>query len=128
MLKENAIKSLLKRGLLSEIDIHFANFITGFSPDNDPDIFLAAALVSQATGSGDICLNHLLELYHFDGGRFYISIFKNLIPARVGHNNSRKIEAVVDSPLNLFLCVSFLDDIRVSYDCLTIKLLRHHFW
>jgi exodeoxyribonuclease V alpha subunit len=57
MLKRNTIKSLLKKGLLSEIDIHFAKFIAGFSPDNDPDIFLAAALVSQATGSGDICLN-----------------------------------------------------------------------
>ena len=57
MLKRNTIKSLLKKGLLSEIDIHFAKFIAGFSPDNDPDIFLAAALVSHATGSGDICLN-----------------------------------------------------------------------
>ena len=57
MLKRNTIKSLLKKGFLSEIDIHFAKFIAGFSPDNDPDIFLAAALVSHATGSGDICLN-----------------------------------------------------------------------
>ena len=57
MINKNTIKSLLKKGLLSEIDIHFAQFITGFSPDNDPDIFLAAALVSHATGTGDICLN-----------------------------------------------------------------------
>jgi exodeoxyribonuclease V alpha subunit len=57
MLKKNPIKSLLKRGLLSEIDIHFANFINGFSPENDPDIFLAAALVSHTTASGNICLN-----------------------------------------------------------------------
>jgi exodeoxyribonuclease V alpha subunit len=39
MLKRNTVKNLLKKGLLSEIDIHFANFINGFSPDNDPDIF-----------------------------------------------------------------------------------------
>jgi exodeoxyribonuclease V alpha subunit len=57
MLKRNTIKSLLKKGLLSEIDIHFANFINGFSPDNDPDIFLAAALVSHTTAGGNICLN-----------------------------------------------------------------------
>jgi len=57
MLNRNTIKNLLKKGLLSEIDIHFARFITGLSPDHDPDIFLAAALVSHATGKGDICLN-----------------------------------------------------------------------
>ena len=57
MLNRNTIKSLLKKGLLSEIDIHFARFITGLSPDHDPDIFLAAALVSHVTGKGDICLN-----------------------------------------------------------------------
>jgi exodeoxyribonuclease V alpha subunit len=57
MLKRNTIKSLLKLGLLSEIDIQFAKFINGFSPDNDPDIFLAAALVSHTTANGNICLN-----------------------------------------------------------------------
>ncbi len=57
MLKRNTIKSFLKKGLLSEIDIHFANFINGFSPENDPDIFIAAALVSHTTASGNICLN-----------------------------------------------------------------------
>jgi exodeoxyribonuclease V alpha subunit len=57
MFKTNTIKSLLKMGLLSEIDIHFANFINGFSAGNDPDIFLAAALVSHTTASGNICLN-----------------------------------------------------------------------
>ena len=57
MLKRNTIKNLLKKGLLSEIDIHFANFINGFSPENDPDIFLAAALVSHTTAGGNICLN-----------------------------------------------------------------------
>jgi exodeoxyribonuclease V alpha subunit len=57
MLKESTINSLLQKGLLSEIDIYFAKFIGSFSKDHDPDIFLAAALVSHATGSGDICLN-----------------------------------------------------------------------
>jgi exodeoxyribonuclease V alpha subunit len=57
MLNQKAIKSLLKKGLLSEIDVHFARFITGRSPDYDSDIFLTAALVSHATGKGDICLD-----------------------------------------------------------------------
>ncbi|MGD2187221.1 MAG: exodeoxyribonuclease V subunit alpha [Desulfobacterales bacterium] len=57
MIDRNTQNVLLKKGLLSEIDVHFARFISGFSPDNDPDIFLAAALVSHATGSGDTCLN-----------------------------------------------------------------------
>lgn len=57
MLPANTINRLLKRGMLSEIDIHFARFITDLSPDHDNDIFLAAALVSHATGQGDICLD-----------------------------------------------------------------------
>ena len=44
-------------GIFSEIDIHFGNFIDGFSPNSDPDIFLAAALVSHTTASGNTCLN-----------------------------------------------------------------------
>ena len=57
MLHANTINNLLKRGMLFEIDLHFAHFITGLSPDHDGDIFLAAALVSHATGQGDICLD-----------------------------------------------------------------------
>jgi exodeoxyribonuclease V alpha subunit len=57
MIDQNTIKSLLQKGLLCEIDIHFAKFITDFSADQDPDIFLAAALVSHATGNGDICFD-----------------------------------------------------------------------
>ena len=57
MMEKSALRSLLQKGLLSEIDIHFANFIDGFSPNNDPDIFLAAALVSHATAGGDTCLD-----------------------------------------------------------------------
>ena len=57
MLNPHTKKSLLKKGLLSEMDIHFAQFIARFSTDQDSDIFLAAALVSRATGQGDICLD-----------------------------------------------------------------------
>jgi len=56
-LKKNTIAAIINSGIFSEIDIHFAGFILRFSVDQDPDIFLAAALVSRATANGDICLN-----------------------------------------------------------------------
>jgi exodeoxyribonuclease V alpha subunit len=49
--------SLSAGGAFSDIDIHFARFIARFDPQADSDIFLAAALASRATGSGDICLD-----------------------------------------------------------------------
>jgi exodeoxyribonuclease V alpha subunit len=57
MIDQNTINDLRKNSLLSEIDIHFAKFIADFSADKDSDVFLAAALVSHATGTGDICFN-----------------------------------------------------------------------
>ena len=52
------IKSISRNiGIFSDIDIHFAGFIERFSADEDPNVFLAAALASRATGSGDICLD-----------------------------------------------------------------------
>ena len=39
-----------------------------FSAREDPDIFLAAALVSHATGTGDICFNLETAADHFLGG------------------------------------------------------------
>ncbi|MEJ2729549.1 MAG: exodeoxyribonuclease V subunit alpha, partial [Deltaproteobacteria bacterium] len=57
MLQKNTLNSLLQKRLFSEIDLHFAKFIADFSADNDAEVFLAAAMVSRATGGGDICLN-----------------------------------------------------------------------
>jgi exodeoxyribonuclease V alpha subunit len=54
---QNLISTLNTAGIFSRIDIHFARFILDFSNDQDPDIFLAAALVSRATANGDICLD-----------------------------------------------------------------------
>ncbi|MEE8324594.1 MAG: hypothetical protein V3R31_02965, partial [Candidatus Humimicrobiaceae bacterium] len=56
MRKDN-ITTLYQTGLLSEIDIHFARFISQLSNNDDPDIFLGSALVSSATRSGDVCLD-----------------------------------------------------------------------
>ena len=56
------IRELQSSGLLSAIDVHFAGFISEYaSTDSDMELFLAAGLVSRATGQGDICLD--LETY-----------------------------------------------------------------
>jgi len=48
------ITHLYQKGYLTDIDVHFAKFITGLSKNDDPDIFLASALASNATGNGDV--------------------------------------------------------------------------
>ncbi len=56
-MNKTIIADLYQSGYLSDIDLHFANFITSFEKREDPDIYLAAALVSRSTGSGDGCLD-----------------------------------------------------------------------
>ena len=56
-MKNKVITSLNHKRIFSWIDIHFAQFILQYCRDNDPDVFLAAALVSRATHNGDICLD-----------------------------------------------------------------------
>jgi len=43
--------------MLTYIDLHFGRFINRLAESNDPEIFLAAALVSNAAGNGDVCLD-----------------------------------------------------------------------
>jgi exodeoxyribonuclease V alpha subunit len=53
-----AIRELQAIGMLSALDLHFARFISEYgSDDQDAGLFLAAGLVSQATGQGHICLD-----------------------------------------------------------------------
>ena len=52
-MNKNNITHLIESEYLSEIDIHFGKFITGLDKNDHPDIFIAAALVSRATGDGD---------------------------------------------------------------------------
>ncbi|MGD2272204.1 MAG: hypothetical protein PVI06_17520, partial [Desulfobacterales bacterium] len=48
---------LYHKGVIKEIDLHFARFMARLAEDGDPDLSLAAALVSSACGRGDICLD-----------------------------------------------------------------------
>ncbi len=57
ILNEKNIQTLLDNGFLSELDIHFARFMTRISGQDSPGLFLAAALVSRATSQGHVCLD-----------------------------------------------------------------------
>jgi exodeoxyribonuclease V alpha subunit len=55
------------QGLLSDLDVHFARLIAGYG--ESPPVVLAAALLSQLTSSGHVCLelDALAEQPVFDG-------------------------------------------------------------
>ncbi|MBW1703678.1 MAG: exodeoxyribonuclease V subunit alpha [Deltaproteobacteria bacterium] len=48
---------MLQHGIFSELDLHFARLMARLSGEQAPELFLAAALVSRATGEGHICLD-----------------------------------------------------------------------
>ena len=51
------ITVLHHKGYLTNLDMHFGKFITGLCHNEDPDIFLAAAFVSNVIGKGHVCLD-----------------------------------------------------------------------
>ena len=56
-MKKDYITNLYQRDYLSDTDVYFARFIGGLNENNDPDISLAAALVSRAVGNQDVYLD-----------------------------------------------------------------------
>ena len=48
---------LHESGLLTDLDLHFARFMNRLAGGGSPELALAAALASHATGQGDICIN-----------------------------------------------------------------------
>ncbi|MBU0545523.1 MAG: exodeoxyribonuclease V subunit alpha [Proteobacteria bacterium] len=48
---------LYNNNILTYIDIHFGSFMNKLSKNEDTGLFLAAALVSNAAGNGDVCLD-----------------------------------------------------------------------
>ena len=56
-MRTNNLQTLYQEGVLTEIDLHFAGFMSSLAGDDDPDFSLAAALVSSASGKGDVCLD-----------------------------------------------------------------------
>jgi exodeoxyribonuclease V alpha subunit len=56
-MKNSIVNALYQKQIFSRINIHFARFIADLGGDGDPDIFLAAALVSRAAENGDVCID-----------------------------------------------------------------------
>jgi exodeoxyribonuclease V alpha subunit len=59
----SALEELRARGVLSELDWHFAEAVARIGGDEQPTVRLAAALASRAVGQGHVCLDlrRLLE-------------------------------------------------------------------
>jgi len=56
MNKDNFLR-LHQAGILTDIDVHFARFMANLADSKYQEIFLGAALVSNVTGKGDVCLD-----------------------------------------------------------------------
>ncbi len=56
-MKKDHLTILHEKGILSPLDVHFSRFMTELDGGDDPDLSLAAALVSHFRGQGHICLD-----------------------------------------------------------------------
>jgi len=56
-MNDKHLSLLREKGILSHLDIHFARFVTELAGGDDPELLLAAALVSSYKGQGHICLD-----------------------------------------------------------------------
>ena len=111
--KRNTISDIVQSEIFSEIDIHFAKFITRLDNKNDPDIFLGAALVSHATGNGDVCLelsgarDQLLSAFADDDPPFQLSSpnewEEKLISSRVVGRPGELFPLILDKKCRLYL-------------------------
>jgi exodeoxyribonuclease V alpha subunit len=54
---KNNLARLHQAGILTDIDIHFARFMMNLAGSGYQEVFLGAALVSNVTGKGDVCLD-----------------------------------------------------------------------
>jgi len=54
---DQILTSLSSAGKLSPLDLHFARLMARLSANDEPELTLAAAMVSSATGHGHICLD-----------------------------------------------------------------------
>lgn len=51
------LNSLREKGIFSSLDVHFARFSARLAGEDNPELFLGAALVSSYRGKGHICLD-----------------------------------------------------------------------
>jgi exodeoxyribonuclease V alpha subunit len=57
LLTHDLLPMLHQQGTLNDLDVHFARFMERLAGGDSPELALAAALASHATGQGDICVN-----------------------------------------------------------------------
>ncbi|MGB5063981.1 MAG: hypothetical protein WBQ37_09490, partial [Candidatus Competibacter sp.] len=55
--ESSALSVLYEQGSLTDLDVHFARFMNRLADGGSPELALAAALASHASGQGDICIN-----------------------------------------------------------------------
>ncbi|HIJ56178.1 MAG TPA: exodeoxyribonuclease V subunit alpha [Deltaproteobacteria bacterium] len=124
MNKRNTITDIVQSGMFSEIDIHFARFVTRIDNKNDPDIFLGAALVSHVTGNGDVCLdlfdakNQLISAFADDQRPFKLPApnewEEKLISSRVVGRPGEVFPLILDKKGRLYLSRYFDYEISLS--------------
>ncbi len=56
-MEKEQLNELYDRGFFSDLDFHFARFVSGLAGEGAPELFLAAALLSRARGQGHVCLD-----------------------------------------------------------------------
>ena len=56
-MNKNDLLRLHQSGILTDIDIHFAGFMANLADGKYQEVLLGAALVSNVTGKGDVCLD-----------------------------------------------------------------------
>ncbi len=56
-MNKNDLLRLHQAGILTDIDVHFARFMANLADGKYQEVLLGAALVSNVTGKGDVCLD-----------------------------------------------------------------------
>jgi len=56
-MNKNNLSRLHQSGILTDIDVHFARFMADLADSKYQEVLLGAALVSNVTGKGDVCLD-----------------------------------------------------------------------
>jgi exodeoxyribonuclease V alpha subunit len=107
------LNRLLRNGLLTELDIHFADFISGLSETTSWTVSLAAALVSNATRQGHICLDLTMiegrQLLNVDSGNTPVfcpkldAWIREIRKSRVVGRPGERAPLIVDDRSRLYL-------------------------
>ena len=91
---EELLNSLRATGEISALDLHFARLMMRLGGSGEPELALAAALVSRATGRGHICLDLRAPSGELPDGRQ----LKQVLPEFMEWSGKLKRSPVVGAP------------------------------